>query len=69
MASLWADRVSSTAPGHRVVTTVDVGGWTVDYKTLNREFLEYVGWDTETTVPSEDSLKKLGLEALVPDLK
>ncbi len=41
---------------------------TVDYKTLNREFLEYVGWDTETAVPSEDSLRKLRLEFLVPDM-
>jgi aldehyde:ferredoxin oxidoreductase len=54
--------------GEPPLTEGNVKDVTVDYKTLNREFLEFVGWDTKTTVPSEDSLKKLGLEGLVPDL-
>jgi aldehyde:ferredoxin oxidoreductase len=46
----------------------NVKGVTVDYKTLIREFLEYVGWDTQTTVPSEDSLQELGMASLVGDM-
>ncbi len=42
---------------------------TVDYKKLNQEFLEFIGWDTQSTVPGEESLKKLGLEAVISDLK
>jgi aldehyde:ferredoxin oxidoreductase len=42
---------------------------TVDYKTMINEFLEYVGWDTKTTVPSEESLKKLGMDFLIDDMK
>jgi aldehyde:ferredoxin oxidoreductase len=54
--------------GEPPLTEGNVKDVTVDYKTLNREFLEYVDWDTKTTVPSENSLKKLGLGNLVPDL-
>ena len=42
---------------------------TVDYKTMIKEFLEFVGWDTNTTVPSEESLKKLGMDFLIEDMK
>jgi len=42
---------------------------TVDYRTLAREFLERLGWDARTTVPSEASLKKLGLGFLLKDLR
>ena len=42
---------------------------TVDYKTMIREFLELVGWDTRTTIPSEEALKKLGMDFLVDDMK
>lgn len=38
---------------------------TVDYKTLIREFLEHVDWDTSTTVPSEAGLRELGMEFLI----
>ena len=41
---------------------------TVDYKTLCREFLEFIGWNTETTVPTEESLRKLGMDFLVDDM-
>jgi aldehyde:ferredoxin oxidoreductase len=41
---------------------------TVDYKALNKEFLEFAGWDTRTTVPSEGSLRKLGMDFLIPDM-
>jgi aldehyde:ferredoxin oxidoreductase len=35
---------------------------TVDYKTLNKEYLEFCGWDAQTTVPSEESLRDLGMD-------
>jgi aldehyde:ferredoxin oxidoreductase len=38
---------------------------TVDYRTLAREFLERLGWDPRTTVPSEKSLDELGMQFLV----
>jgi aldehyde:ferredoxin oxidoreductase len=40
---------------------------TVDYKNLNREFLERCGWDTRTTIPSEQALRDLGMEFLLKD--
>jgi aldehyde:ferredoxin oxidoreductase len=42
-------------------------GITVDYKNLNREFLERCGWDTQTTIPSEQALRDLGMEFLLAD--
>jgi len=41
-------------------------GITVDYKLLSKEYLEHCGWDTRTTVPSEQAL---GLEFLIEDSK
>ena len=46
----------------------NVKGITVDHRTLHKEFLELVGWDTETTVPSKESLLKLGMGSLVEDM-
>jgi aldehyde:ferredoxin oxidoreductase len=42
---------------------------TVDYKLLINEFLEHIGWDTATTVPADETLRKLDLEFLIEDLK
>ena len=42
---------------------------TVDYKNLNREFLEFCGWDPQTTIPSEKALRELGMEFLIEDSK
>lgn len=39
-------------------------GVTVDYRTQIREYLELLGWDPGTTVPSADSLRALGLGEL-----
>jgi aldehyde:ferredoxin oxidoreductase len=47
----------------------NVKGITVDYKTMAVEFLQELGWDINTTVPSEDSLRKLGLDFLIEDMK
>jgi aldehyde:ferredoxin oxidoreductase len=41
---------------------------TVDYQTMRRELLEYVGWDARTTVPSEESLRRLGMDFLLEDV-
>ncbi|MBM4428951.1 MAG: aldehyde ferredoxin oxidoreductase family protein [Chloroflexi bacterium] len=46
----------------------NVKGVTVDHKTLTKEFLEHLGWDKRTTVPSKTSLKKLGMEFLIDDM-
>jgi len=54
--------------GEPPLTVGNVRGVTVDYKTMVREFLEYVGWHPRTTVPSEESLRKLGMEFLVEDM-
>ena len=42
---------------------------TVDYKTMAAEFLEELGWDANTTIPSEESLRKLGMEFLIDDMQ
>jgi aldehyde:ferredoxin oxidoreductase len=42
---------------------------TLDYKTMAKEFLELAGWDVHTTVPSEESLRELGLDFLVDDME
>jgi aldehyde:ferredoxin oxidoreductase len=41
---------------------------TVDYQTMRRELLEYIGWDAQTTIPSEESLRRLGMEFLLEDV-
>jgi aldehyde:ferredoxin oxidoreductase len=41
-------------------------GRTVDYKTMVREYLEYMGWNPETTVPSKEKLIELGLDEMLP---
>ena len=54
--------------GEPPLTEGNVRGVTVDYKTMLKELLEYIGWDTQTTVPSEESLRKLGMESLISDI-
>jgi hypothetical protein len=34
-----------------------------------REFLEYVDWDLQTTVPSQGALRDLDMEFLVEDMR
>lgn len=53
--------------GEPPLTEGNVRGVTVDYQTLAREFLELVGWDTDTTVPSPESLRELGMEFLLAE--
>jgi len=54
--------------GEPPFTEGNVKDVTVDYKNLTREFLELAGWDTHTTVPSEESLQKLGMDFLIDDI-
>ena len=54
--------------GEPPFTEGNVKDVTVDYKTLAREFLELAGWDTQTTVPGEESLRKLGMDFLIDDM-
>jgi len=43
-------------------------GVTVDYETMRRELMEYIDWDTKTSIPSEESLRRLGMEFLLEDV-
>ena len=43
-------------------------GVTIDHNTMRRELLDYIGWDQQTTIPSEESLRKLGMEFLLEDV-
>ncbi|MBC7251053.1 MAG: aldehyde ferredoxin oxidoreductase family protein [Anaerolineae bacterium] len=54
--------------GEPPLTVGNVKGVTVDYKNLNKEFLEVLGWDTTTTVPTKETLQGLGMEFLIEDL-
>jgi hypothetical protein len=40
----------------------------VDYKTINKEFLELIGWDSHTAVPTESTLSDLGMDFLIGDM-
>jgi aldehyde:ferredoxin oxidoreductase len=54
--------------GDPPLTEGNVKNVTVDYKLMNREFLELAQWDTTTTVPSEECLNELGMAFLIEDL-
>jgi len=55
--------------GEPPLTEGNVKNITVDYKTLASEFLQRLGWDTTTTVPGADSLRKLGMGFLIEDMQ
>ncbi len=42
---------------------------TVDHRTMIREFLRLLDWDRRTTIPSEKSLRRLGMEFLLGDTR
>ena len=46
----------------------NVKGITVDYKTLAAEFLKELDWDVNTTIPSEDSLRRLKMDFLIESM-
>ena len=41
----------------------------VDLKTMSQEYLEFIGWDVDSTIPGDESLRKLGMEFLIDDMK
>ncbi|MHC4399111.1 MAG: aldehyde ferredoxin oxidoreductase family protein [Planctomycetota bacterium] len=45
-----------------------LAGVTVDLDTQVRDYLVVMGWDTETGVPTKETLNKLGLDFVVADL-
>jgi aldehyde:ferredoxin oxidoreductase len=55
--------------GEPPLTAGNVKDITVDYRTLAREFLERLGWDPHTTVPSDKRLKELGMQFLSADMR
>jgi aldehyde:ferredoxin oxidoreductase len=55
--------------GEPPLTAGNVKDITVDYRTLAREFLLHLGWDTRTAVPGEEALKRLGMDFLLKDMR
>ena len=41
----------------------------VDLKTMSQEYLKFIGWDVDSTIPGDESLRKLGMEFLIDDMK
>ena len=58
--------VPSRVVGEPPQTAGPLKGRTVDYKTMVREYLDYLDWDPVTTVPSKKKLEELGLGDLAP---
>jgi aldehyde:ferredoxin oxidoreductase len=54
--------------GQPPLTEGNVRDVTVDYKTMSKELLEQLGWDTSTSVPTEETLRDLGMEFLIDDM-
>lgn len=46
-----------------------LSGRTVDYMRNAREYLRLIGWDTSTAIPSDKSVRDLGLDFLIGDLQ
>ena len=59
--------VAGRLVGEPPLTEGNVKGITIDHKTLTKEYLEFCGWDTHTTIPSEESLRELGMDFLIAD--
>jgi aldehyde:ferredoxin oxidoreductase len=58
-------RVCGTPP----LETGPMKGLTIDEKELYDDFLERMGWQTDTAIPSPQKLKELGLSDIEADLK
>jgi aldehyde:ferredoxin oxidoreductase len=54
--------VSGRLEGRPPLTAGPLAGVTIDQDAVNREFLEAMEWDLETTRPSDEKLVALGLE-------
>ncbi len=57
-------RVSGRLTGKPPMKQGPLAGITIDEETVNREFLEAMDWDRETTRPSRQKLEYLGLEKM-----
>ena len=55
-------KISGRLFGHPPLEEGNVSGIELDEKTMAREYLQAMGWDTETMIPAESKLKELGLE-------
>jgi aldehyde:ferredoxin oxidoreductase len=58
--------IPERAVGNPPLTAGPLEGRTVDYQTMVREYLEHLGWDPSTSVPSQEKMMELGLGDLVP---
>ena len=63
-----ARNVPGRLVGKPPLTEGNVRDVTVDYKTMSKEFLEVLGWDTSTTIPSDERLRDLGMDFLIDDM-
>jgi aldehyde:ferredoxin oxidoreductase len=61
-------RVPKRMVGEPPQKTGPLAGVTVDYHRQIREYLEAVGWNPRTTVPSAEALRALGLDGMVADV-
>ena len=61
--------VPSRAYGYTPIDKGRLSGIVVDVDTLRREFFEARGWDPHTGVPSGETLKRLGLDDVAPDME
>lgn len=62
------DSVSDRIFGKKPLTEGPNKGIDIDLKTMTREYLEYIDWDTQTTKPSQAKLEALGLTEVIEAL-
>ncbi|HYU18269.1 MAG TPA: aldehyde ferredoxin oxidoreductase family protein [Chloroflexota bacterium] len=61
--------IPGRAYGYPPIDRGPLAGVVVDVETLRREFYEARGWDPETGTPHTETLERLGLEEMVPDME
>ena len=61
-------KVPGRVIGSPPLTAGPTAGFTLDEKTVDREFLTEMDWDLETTKPSRSKLCELGLEDVAQQL-
>jgi len=61
-------KVPERALGKPPLESGPVAGVTVDLDTQVRDYLEAMGWDTKTGVPTRETLERLGLDFVAADL-
>lgn len=62
------DTISDRIFGKKPLTEGPNKGIDIDLKTMTREYLEYIDWDTQTTKPSRAKLEALGLTEVIEAL-